>query len=93
MVKKYVDFSHFNGQGYRTVGFTEESVTPPNYVYVKGLKVINRISAQKHKLKDLLQEGYDENLSESDNMSKNNWLKVYDSGNLKMRYLKNQLDK
>ena len=82
----YVDLAHFSGKGYKSVGFKELSVTEPNYVYVKNNSVITRISAQKHKLKDLLKEGYDENLSESDNMAKNNWLKVYDCGNLKMKY-------
>ena len=82
----YVDLSHFVGDSYKTIGFDEIGVTEPNYVYVKGASVIGRISAQKHKLQELLKEGYDENLSESDNMTKNNWLKIYDCGNLKMKF-------
>ena len=82
----YVDLAHFSGKGYKSVGFKEIGITKPNYIYVKGNRAITRITAQKHKLKELLQEGYDENLSESDNMAKNNWLKVYDCGNLKMKY-------
>ena len=39
--------------------------------------------AQKHKLKDLLDEGnYNENLSEVENMKNNRFLRVYDCGNL-----------
>ena len=37
---------------------------------------------QKHKLKNLLNENFDENLSERDNMINNGYRIYYDTGNL-----------
>ena len=45
-------------------------------------KIINRMSAQKHKLKNLLNENFNENLSERDNMINNGYRIYYDTGNL-----------
>ena len=88
----YVDLAHFTGDGYKQIGFEEISITEPNYKWVKGIKILNRFSTQKHKLSTLL-EKYDENLTEDENMSINGYKQVYDSGNIKMIYtLNNSLD-
>lgn len=85
----YVDMAHFDGNGYKTLGFIEESITPPNYVYVRDGDVVSRYRTQKHKLKDFLgEENFDANLSEIENMTNNRWLQIYDSGQMKMRYTK-----
>lgn len=81
----YVDFSHFNGRGYKKIGFTLEYLTQPSYTYIKGVETKSRLQCQKHKLSAFL-KAYDANLSESDNMSLNGWHKVYDCGNLKLKY-------
>lgn len=81
----YVDFSHFNGRGYKKAGFTLEYLTQPSYIYIKGSEIKSRMQCQKHKLSTFLSAYYDD-LSESDNMSLNGWYKVYDCGNLKLKY-------
>lgn len=81
----YVDFSHFNGRGYKKAGFTLEYLTQPSYIYIKGSEIKSRMQCQKHKLSAFLSAYYDD-LSESDNMRLNGWYKVYDCGNLKLKY-------
>jgi hypothetical protein len=82
----YVDLAHFNGQGYKKVGFRKVSVTAPSYIYVKAYSVLSRQQAQKHLLPALLGSTYDSSLSESQNMQLAGYYKVYDVGNLKVAY-------
>lgn len=82
----FVDFAHFNGDGYKKLGFKEIEITRPNYVYVKEKEVLSRFVCQKHKLVKVLGENFDEKLSETENMVLNGWNKIYDCGNLKMCY-------
>ena len=81
----YVDLATYNGQGYVSLGFTVIGKTEPGYFYCKDGIRYNRLNFQKHKLKDKL-DIYDNNLSESDNMLNNGYLKIYDAGNLKLFY-------
>lgn len=67
--------------------FKKENTSKPNYWYWKGDEFIGRISAQKHKLKDLL-ESFDENLTEKENMFSNGYRILYDCGNIKYKYSK-----
>ena len=68
---------------YEKIGFKLVGESDPGYSWVKKSDIITRYKAQKHKLKDLLGEDkFDENLSESENMKKNGFMKVYDCGNL-----------
>jgi very-short-patch-repair endonuclease len=71
-----------NGNVYEKIGFVEIRRSPPNYFYVKGSKVLSRISAQKGKLSKLLGDGFNEKLSEKENMKTNGWKVVYDCGNI-----------
>lgn len=81
----YVDLSHFTGKGYEKLGFVPIAITSPSYVYVKNDEIKSRMQCQKHKLSTFLSAYYDD-LSESDNMRLNGWYKVYDCGNLKLKY-------
>jgi len=82
----FVDRRMFNGQGYLKNGFILERKTKPNYFYVKnGNYAGSRQQFQKHKLKGLLNI-FDENLSEVKNMTNNGFYRVFDCGNLVMRY-------
>lgn len=83
----YVDYSHFNGRGYENNGFERLGLTPPSYVYSKVSqgKLYSRYQCQKHKLKDILGENFDPELSETENMTNNGFCKVYNSGNLKFK--------
>lgn len=81
----YVDLSKFNGYGYMSTGFKILGYTEPSYVYVKGNVIYKRMSCQKHKLHKIL-ENYDENRTEYDNMIANNYYRIYDCGNIKVKY-------
>lgn len=82
-ITTYVNLSKFNGNSYLKSGFTVIGITPPNYVYIKNNVILSRYQCQKKKLEKLLPD-FDATLSETENMIRNNWLKVYDCGNLKM---------
>lgn len=71
-------------------GFVLDSCTPWNYYYVKynsGMKVLNRVSAQKFKLKKLLgADNFDPSLTASQNMSNNGWTRFTTLGIYKFVY-------
>ena len=81
----YIDLAHFNGHGYKKAGFKLVSVTSPSYIYIRGDEIKSRMQCQKHKLEAFL-EAYDPELSEYENMLLNDWDRVYDCGNLKVKY-------
>jgi hypothetical protein len=70
-----------NNTVYKALGFEMKGLTAPNYKYVKGSTVLSRYQCQKHKLKDLLGENFDLNLTETENMFKNGAIKINDCGN------------
>ena len=68
---------------YEKIGFKLIGESEPNYVWYKGDMRLSRYQCQKHKLKNLLGDGnFDEELSETNNMLKNGFKKVFDCGNL-----------
>ena len=77
----YADRRYSNGNLYEQLGFELKGISQPNYWYVKGFEKLSRYQCQKHKLKSILGNDFDENMSESDNMMKNGWNRVYDCGN------------
>ena len=87
-VISYIDRSKYTGNGYYTTDWKIIGYTPPSYHYVKYSKIINRMSAQKHKLKLLLGDGFDVSKTEAQNMIDNKWLQIYDCGNIKVKYNK-----
>lgn len=79
----YADRRWSNGNLYRQLGFKFVRKSPPGYTYfngANGIERLSRIKFQKHKLKSIL-SNYDPNLSESENMKNNGWVKIYDCGN------------
>lgn len=78
----YADRSYSQGNMYRKIGFNELKPSAPNYSWVKGDMIYSRYQCQKHKLKGLLGDKFDEKISESQNMLLNGFIKVYDCGNL-----------
>lgn len=70
---------------YTSTGWIEESVTPPNYVYVKYKQKLSRQQAMKHKLKDIC-ENFDPSLTEKENMENHGWRRICDSGQIKYKY-------
>jgi hypothetical protein len=79
-IVSYADKRWSDGNLYRSLGFIEEKDSLPAYWYVKDGIRYSRIQFQKHKLSEML-EIFDENLSESENMTNNGYHKVYDCGN------------
>lgn len=80
-VISYSDRRWNTGNLYKTLGFTENSVSPPSYKYTKNyLNLESRIKYQKHKLKNILQN-YDPNSSEWENMKSNGYDRIWDCGN------------
>ena len=82
----YIDLRYFDGSSYIKNGFKLELVVNPNYYYFKNshFKLHNRIQFQKHKLKNKL-DNFDPKLSEYENMLNNNYLRIFDAGNYKLR--------
>jgi hypothetical protein len=82
-IVSYANRDWSQGNLYESLGFEFIKSTSPNYFYTDtNRRIINRMSAQKHKLKNLLNENFNENLSERDNMINNGYRIYYDTGNL-----------
>ena len=81
----YVDLRYGNGNGYKNWELIEQ--TKPNYWYVKNNILESRMKYQKYKLNKLL-ENFDSSLSEVENMYNNGFTRIWDCGNLKLRYIK-----
>lgn len=67
---------------YEKIGFACKGSSDPNYVYFKPGILLPRYKAQKHKLKAILGNKFNPELSETENMLSNNFLKIFDCGNL-----------
>ena len=61
-----------------------ESISNPNYFYVKNIELYNKIKFQKNKLKNIL-EDFNPNKTEVENMLNNKYRIIYDCGNYKYR--------
>lgn len=85
-IVSYADKCWSNGNLYDKLGFSLDKETEPGYIYynIKTKDIINRMQAQKHKLKKL--DTFEEELSESDNMKKMDYFRIYDCGNLRYVY-------
>ena len=81
----FADRSWSYGNLYYSAGFTFMEFTPPNYFYFKNTVVFPRQMFQKHKLKEILQD-YSPGLSEYQNMLNNGYLRVWNSGNVKLEW-------
>ena len=82
----YVDLSKFSASGYLKNGFKIIGQSGPNYKYLQGENILNRFNTQKHKLQKLLGDNFDNSKTESQNMQDAGWYKVYDCGNLKLKF-------
>ena len=79
----YVDRSFTTREScYSKSGMNLVGVTAPGYRYWKSNILYNRISFQKHKLSNKL-ENFDDNLTESENMFNNGYRRLWDAGNLR----------
>ena len=85
-VLTFADRSWSSGLLYLSAGFQFLEFTPPNYFYFKNTTVYPRQVFQKHKLQKLLAT-YSPNLSEYENMLQNGYLRIWNSGNVKLQWL------
>lgn len=80
----YSDRRYFDGKIYQLLGFSFVNFTPPSYYYIvnKYKSILNRMTFQKHKLKNILPI-FDESLSEWENMKNNEFDRIWDCGHSK----------
>ena len=86
-VLTYCNLDKFNGVSYRDMGFNLVEFCKPNYVWVNRDSVLTRYQTMK---KDLIEKGLgNEDSTEASIMSGLGYLRVYDSGNVKYVWTKN----
>ena len=66
---------------YEKIGFEYSHTSEPNYWYFKGNRKYSRYLVQKHKLSKIL-KNFDSSISAEKNLKNNNFMKLYDCGNL-----------
>lgn len=76
----YCDLSKSSGNGYVAIGFIHLRDTGPGYFWTDGNTVISRFKAQRAQLQKWL-PGYDQTLSEADNMFAAKYRRYHDCGN------------
>jgi hypothetical protein len=81
----FADRRYSIGNLYNVLGFKLNGFTPPSYFYWKNNKIFNRITFQKHKLKDILDK-FNPELSEYENALENGFNRIWDCGNYKFIY-------
>lgn len=82
----HLDYSH--GNLYDVAGFDNEGFTVAGMWYLKGDTRYRRELFMKHKLKDIL-EGFDDSLTEYENMKNHGFSRIYDAGSIKYRMTNN----
>lgn len=79
-ILSYAKKEYSHGNLYKTLGFTLINTGTPSYSYIKGNIKVSRYQAQKHKLKSLLGDKFDDNLSEKENMKRAGYIIKHDKG-------------
>nr|DAX24926.1 MAG TPA: endonuclease-like protein [Caudoviricetes sp.] len=81
-IVSYANRRFSKGGLYENLGFIRIGKSAPNYWYVKnGVIRYSRSQCQKHKLKSLLGDSFDETLSEVTNMRIHGYYQLFDCGN------------
>lgn len=80
-IVSYANLRYSQGGVYRELGFAYAHKTSPNYAWIKGSLRYSRYQTQKHKLGSIL-ANFNECESESENMRRHGFLRVFDCGNL-----------
>lgn len=81
-IVSYADRRYSNGSLYEKLGFTLDHVSSPNYWWFKSKTKLGRYECQKHLLSKLLGDGFIQEQSESENMIRNGYRRIYDCGNI-----------
>lgn len=77
-IVSYCNIAKFTGDIYTQLNFKYLGTSRPNYVYVDHERILTRYQCMKHKL---VEQGFDQNLSESEIMRQRGFNKIYDCGN------------
>lgn len=82
IVTTFCDRSLGGGSVYTKMGMTETTPTPPSYFWanIDNDVTLTRFKTQKNKLKTLIGDNFDSNLSETENMKRLGWFKLWDCG-------------
>ncbi len=85
-IHTFADLRHSTGNVYKQLGFKVVNITKPGYFYYKNTphNILSRQRCQKHKLAELLGDGFNELESESENMFRNGYRRVWDAGHIKL---------
>lgn len=83
----FADRRYSLGKLYEILGFEFDTFTKPSYFYWKNMKIFNRMSFQKHLLKNKLPI-FDNELSEYNNMLNNGYNRVWNCGNYRFIWTK-----
>lgn len=78
-IMSYIDLDYFNGISFQDWTFVK--YTSPGYFWTDGTKCLSRYQTQKHKLKGLLGDTFNPELSEAQNMRLAGFNQYYNSGN------------
>ena len=78
----YADRRYSMGKLYKKLGFEMISISKPNYWWTKNQIKFSRYQCQKSKLKNILGNNFNPELSEDENMRLNGYDKIYDCGNI-----------
>ena len=74
---------------YHALGFKRLKDTPPNYFYTKGNKRLGRFGFRKSVL---VAKGYDPNKTERQIMAELGYDRIYDCGNMKFEWKRQEKD-
>lgn len=74
----YSNIAKTTGKMYEKLGFENNGVTQPDYVWVKSFTVLSRYQCQ---VKVLKEQGFDVKVSEDDTMRQRGFFKLYSCGN------------
>ncbi len=77
----YADLDYADGGVYRNLGFKFIKFSKPSYFWVRQHTAISRYRTQKHKLQKLLGKEFDPSISETANMQRAGFFRVFNSGN------------
>ena len=81
-IVSYADRRYSDGRLYEAIGFEKKEESAPNYWWTKGQVKLSRYQCQKHRLHKILENDFNPDLSESENMILNGWNRIYDCGNI-----------
>ena len=85
-IVSYCNLAKFTGQVYLNIGMTLSHISKPNYIYVNDTG--NTLSRYQCMKQNLIEQGYNAELTEQEIMTQRGYYKIYDCGNAVYTYEK-----